>query len=128
LEVYDIFYSPEKHTWQDVDAWYRNALPNHADEDYYRNLKQILFYYLIDVFQMDTEADWKTISYYVQEQIDHGILANPSLFVRCLDQLDERFMMYRWIFLRANEKYSKDMQLLNGQPVLKEAFGPRYQE
>src|SRR5687767_3050701 len=126
LSLYDITHFPETHTWEDIDKWYREELPKHEGKQYYNNLRQMLFYHLIEQFKLDEEGDFKSLDFYVNEQLNAGLLAEPLLFVRCLKQM-EKTGNTKYLVQNATNKYRMDMALLEQQPSMKKVLLPKYE-
>ncbi|TVR88929.1 MAG: hypothetical protein EA411_03705 [Saprospirales bacterium] len=89
LSFWDVVLHPQDHSWEDLDDYFRNDLPKHKGEEYYSNLESVLFSHLIGQFNIDREADLETVLFYTKRQFQRDFLAEPELFVRCLERLDE---------------------------------------
>jgi len=85
----DIVLHAHNHTWKDLDAYYRTeVLHTHANTDYFKNLKNVVYWHLITQFKMLEDADVEVIEYYVKEQLETKLIVNIDIFLMSLDKLE----------------------------------------
>ncbi|GAB4500430.1 MAG: hypothetical protein OHK0019_38740 [Saprospiraceae bacterium] len=78
----------KNYTWEDVDAYYKGAMQQEKDQPYFKNLKNLAFTMLVNVFHLTEQAPNEVIAYYVEEQAAMPYTPFVAEFVKCLDKLD----------------------------------------
>ncbi len=86
IGLYDIVLRPDKHTWKDLDAFYRNVVLNKSDEHYFANLKRMTIWHLVEQFNMPEHADLLTVDFYVSQQADIDLI-DPSVYTKCMKRI-----------------------------------------
>ncbi len=89
IGLYDIVLHAHNHSWKDLDAYYRmEVLLTHANTDYFKNLKNVVYWHLVTQFKMLEDADVEVIEYYVNEQLETELIVNIDIFLMSLDKLE----------------------------------------
>lgn len=127
LSFYEIVLNPQFHSWVDLDRWYKEQLPLHKDKDYYRSLEAMLFGHLVRDFNIDTDADFETVQYYINKQVEFGPLPQPEYLVRCFKRW-ENHSSSRFLYQAAFGKYYKDIKDIEAKPdsPYKQVLASRY--
>ena len=81
-------YNSANYTWRDMDAYYRNVMPQENEKHYFKNLKNMAFANLVNVFKLPEQAPAEVVAYYVEEQAAMPYTPFVSEFTKCLDKLD----------------------------------------
>lgn len=76
-----------RYTWADLDNYYRTTLPSEKDKAYYKNLKNMAFSMLVNVFDLPEKAPKEVVAFYVEEQAQMPYTPFVNEFVICLIQL-----------------------------------------
>lgn len=78
----------KNYTWEDVDAYYKGAMQQEKEQPYFKNLKNLAFTMLVNVFHLTEQAPNEVVAYYVEEQAAMPYTPFVAEFVKCLDKLD----------------------------------------
>ena len=102
----EIGLEPTHHTWQDLDRFYKKVVLNTPKEkDYYSNLKNKTFFYLIEGYKINEKADLETVEFYINEQVNTYYLVQPQSLSKCLAR-----MKGHWTDERISNTYNKVRQ------------------
>jgi len=113
LDVNDILFYPNKHTWRDLDEYYREKLPNHLGQDYYENLRKVVLVTLVEPFEMDQFADKATLEFYLAEMMQVDYLPDPVAFIRVAKALHAKGWEGKRLSSLAKERMDKDLRFLS---------------
>ncbi len=86
IGLYDIVLQPDRHTWKDLDAFYRNVVLSKADEHYFTNLKRMTIWNMVELFNMPEHADLLTVDFYVDQQADIDLI-DPGVYTKCMKRI-----------------------------------------
>jgi hypothetical protein len=77
---------PDKHSWRDLDIFYRDVVLSLSEESYYEGLKKATIFHMVKQFGMLENADLRTVEFYTLEQqpIDW---VNADVYIKCLEKL-----------------------------------------
>lgn len=81
-------YSRSNYTWRDLDAYYRGNMQQESEKHYFKNLKNLAFSNLVNVFNLPDQAPAEVVAYYVEEQAAMPYTPFVAEFVKCLNKLD----------------------------------------
>ncbi len=130
IGLFDMTLEPEKHTWRDLDDFYKNVVLKKSEESYFSDLRKMTIWHLVEQFGLLEKADIMTIDYYIHEQRKLD-LVDGAVFAQCLERLKaEGEVMNEMVKFLGNEQYekSKAYALANFTPEFWEKHGPEFEK
>ena len=100
---------PTRHTWRDVDDFYKKELPKFLGTDYYDNLRELTLFHLVKPFKFQVDADKETLEYYFKEmqQVD---LMDPDAFLPVASALFLKGWSKDQVREAARARFEKNME------------------
>lgn len=81
----------EKHTWKEVDDYYRKEVKNNNQSDtYYNNLRKLTISVLVNQYKLVENADYRTIDYYAGELLSID-LPDADVFLKVFKSVQGRW-------------------------------------
>lgn len=130
IGLYDIVLHPEKHTWKDLDAFYKNVVLTKKEESYFHNLQKMTIWHMVEQFGMLEKADDRTVEYYLMEQINMQTgLVDGEVFAKCLERI-KSFWLNDAIKMHGMQQYekSKAYAQANFKPEFWEKHAAEYEK
>lgn len=130
IGLYDIVLHPDRHTWKDLDAFYRNVVLSKADEHYFANLKRMTIWHLVEQFHMPEQADLLTVDFYVGQQADIDLI-DPGVYTKCMKRIIKDGGDPTIIKLTCQNKYKQAKQYIVqrwGESVWEQEYREKFDE
>ena len=106
----DLVLNPDDHNWKDLDAFYKNIVPEHIGKSYHGNLKKMVIVHLVNQFDLLEHAEIETIEYYVNEQRRLNLI-DPNVFMKSISKMKGKWTNEQIREIAADE-YERSMMFI----------------